>query len=129
LCWMSKHFWQRNRTGSCSVVLFTFLLIVLKVLESFVCIATLKCMMIVRENHQKGRKVTVATGSCCLYRRRGCICNLSFHKFLVLKNIPAKRANSRTWKRALLFAGKEVWCKGVLTAQGMWHTVFTVPDV
>jgi hypothetical protein len=64
--------------------------------------------MIIRENHQKGRKFAIATGSCCLHRRGGSICNISFQKFLVLKNIPTKMANYRTWKGALLFAGKEV---------------------
>jgi hypothetical protein len=34
---------------------------------------------------------------------------------------------SRTGKPALVFAGKEVWCKGVLTAEGVSHIVIPVP--
>lgn len=83
--------------------------------------------MIVRENHQNGRKFTVFAGRCCLHRRCSSICNLSFHKVFVLNSIPAERINSRTWKTTLEFARKEVWCKGMLTAQGMSHIFIVVP--
>ena len=83
--------------------------------------------MIFRENHQKGRKFTVATGSCSLHRRCSSTRNLSFHKVLLLKNIPSEMVNSRTWNPDLAFAGKEVWCKGVLKAQGLSHIVIVVP--
>jgi hypothetical protein len=82
--------------------------------------------MIVRENHQNCSDFTVATGTCCLRKTGSCFCNLSFHKVFVLKNITAESVNSRTWQSALVFAGKSVWCKGVLMAQGMWHTVIPV---
>jgi hypothetical protein len=64
-------------------------------------------MMIVRENYQNGRKFSAVTRSCCLHRRGSSICNLSFHKVFVFKNIQAVKANSKTWKPALEFAGKE----------------------
>ena len=83
-------------------------------------------MMIARENNQNGRKFTVVAGRCCLHTRCSSICNLSFHKVFVLNNIPAERVNSRTWKTTLEFTRKEVWCKGVLTAQGMSHFVVVV---
>jgi hypothetical protein len=44
-----------------------------------------------------------------------------------LKNISAEGVNSRTWKSALVFAGKEVWYKDVLTVQGMSHIVSAAP--
>jgi len=52
---------------------------------------------------------------------------LNFHEVFFLKNIPAERVNSRNWKPALVFAGKEVWWNGVLTAQGVSHIVIPVP--
>jgi hypothetical protein len=64
-------------------------------------------MMIFRENHQNGRKFTAATRNCCLHRRGTSICNLSFHRIFFFKNIQGEKANSRTWKHALEFAGKE----------------------
>ena len=92
-----------------------------------VVLLLLKQLMIFREKHQKGRKFTDATGSYTLHRRGSSIWNLSFHKVLLLKNIPAERVNSRTWNPALVFAGKEAWCIGVLTAQGMSHIAIAVP--
>jgi hypothetical protein len=62
--------------------------------------------MIVRENHQNGRKFTVAARSCCLRSRGSSIYNLSFLKAFVFKNISAARDNSRTWNLAFEFAGK-----------------------
>jgi len=85
--------------------------------------------MIFRENHKKGKKFTVATGNCSLHRTDSSIWNLSFHKFLLLKNSPAKRTNSRTWKPALVFAGKQDSCKAALTARGKSHIVIVVPGV
>jgi hypothetical protein len=64
-------------------------------------------MIIVRENHQNGRKFTIATESCCcLHRRHISFCNLRFHKVLALKIIPTERVDARTCKNALVFAGK-----------------------
>jgi hypothetical protein len=83
--------------------------------------------MLVRENNQNGRKFIVSTASCYLHRRSSSLCNLRFRKSFVLKNIPNEGVNFRTGKPAFLFAGKAVVCVGVLTAQGMSHTVVAVP--
>jgi hypothetical protein len=45
--------------------------------------------MIVRENHEKVRMFTAETASRCLHKGSSSSCNLSFHKALVSKNIPA----------------------------------------
>jgi len=84
--------------------------------------------MLVRENHQNGRQFTISTGSCCLHSRSSSLCSLTFRKSFFLKNIPAEGANFRTGKPAFVYAGKEVVCVGVLTAQGMSHIVTAVPD-
>ena len=71
------------------------------------------------------RKCTVATGSCYFHRRDSSICNTSFHKFFVLENSPVEK-NSRSWRPALVFSGKEVWCKGMLMAKRMSRIVIAV---
>lgn len=81
--------------------------------------------MLMWENHQNGRKFTMFTGSCCLHSRSTSLCNLTFRKSFVMKNISAEGVNFRTGKPAFVFAGKEVVCIGVLTAQR--HIVIAVP--
>jgi len=84
-------------------------------------------MVNVRENHQNCTNLTVATASCCLLKAGGSFFNPSFPKVFVLKNIPAERVISRNWTPVFVFAGKEVWCSGVLAAQGVSRTLTPVP--
>jgi hypothetical protein len=59
------------------------------------CVQLLKQKMIIWENLQNRRKFTVTTGSCCLHRSGSYICNIIFHKFLILKDIASEQVNSR----------------------------------
>jgi hypothetical protein len=116
LYWELEHFDRGiSQNGICPFVQFVFLLLLRTVWECFKYtvgkqdgLQLFRYMMMIRENHQNGRKFTIATGRCCLHRKDSSICNPSFHKVLGLKNISAEGVNSRTWKSALVFAGKEV---------------------
>ena len=63
-----------------------------------------------QENHQNGRKITIATGSCCLHRRGSSIGNLSFHS-LSFEKCPRWKSKIRTWKLIWYLQEKEFGAK------------------